>query len=300
LSSKALIRRFAPDVISLSRLRERVAEGRVRALAAFALSALLALSCTTIAPRSAARQPADAIGTDLTVRNIAPAAWVVTHEKPWPANSLVYRTGGNHIVLVGTPYTPEATDAVLTWIRQTFGADKPITAINPHFHFDAAGGNAALLRAKIAVYGSDATVRLMLERGEAMKQQIARALASEPEAAAYFSSLSLVPPDRVFPLNEAQTLSLGGETVEIFFPGAAHAPDNIVVYFPAARILFGGCMVRADGKLGNLADADVRSWPAAVRNLQRYNARLVVPGHGINFSPSMLRETEAAALAAQE
>jgi glyoxylase-like metal-dependent hydrolase (beta-lactamase superfamily II) len=93
-------------------------------------------------------------------------------------------------------------------------------------------------------------------------------------------------------------LSLGGETVEIFYPGPAHSPDNIVVYFPSAKLLFGGCMVRADGQLGNLTDADLKKWPESIRKLRKYDARLIVPGHGINFSPSMLEETEEAALAA--
>jgi hypothetical protein len=30
----------------------------------------------------------------------------------------------------------------------------------------------------------------------------------------------------------------------VFFPGAAHSADNVVVYFPKKRLLFGGCMIK--------------------------------------------------------
>ena len=31
--------------------------------------------------------------------------------------------------------------------------------------------------------------------------------------------------------------------VELFYPGAAHSTDNLVVYVPSANVLYGGCAV---------------------------------------------------------
>ncbi|MFT3740404.1 MAG: subclass B1 metallo-beta-lactamase [Breznakibacter sp.] len=72
--------------------------------------------------------------------------------------------------------------------------------------------------------------------------------------------------------------------VKCFYPGAGHTDDNIVVYLPSEKILFGGCLIKeaASASLGNLADADVRSWPLSLEKIrQKFSAAtVVVPGHG--------------------
>jgi len=84
-------------------------------------------------------------------------------------------------------------------------------------------------------------------------------------------------------------------SVEVFFPGAGHTQDNLVVWVPQHRTLFGGCIVKNahDRTLGNTADADLREWPASLRRLQtRYGqASLVVPGHGEPGGPELLQHT---------
>ena len=91
--------------------------------------------------------------------------------------------------------------------------------------------------------------------------------------------------------------------VEVFYPGAAHAPDNIVVWLPAAQILVGGCMVKAaDAKsLGYIGDADLVSWPDALdRVTGRYGpAKIVVPGHGDIADVGLIKHTKALLVAAQ-
>lgn len=234
---------------------------------------------------------------ELTRREILPDVWVVTHEKPWAANSLVYRTRGGDVVLVGTPYTPEATATLLDLVAAEFpGA--AVTAINPHFHYDAAGGNATLLERGVPVYGSEATAKLMASRGHTVNRETAAALDHDPARAEIFRTFEFIPPDHKFPLHETQRLKVGGETVEIFHPGPAHTPDNVVVWFPRQRVLFGGCMIRVGGRLGNLADADVGSWGDSAARLLRFKARYVIPGHGLDFSPSLIEETEKTARAA--
>src|SRR5690606_14098482 len=86
-----------------------------------------------------------------------------------------------------------------------------------------------------------------------------------------------------------------GVRIELFHPGAAHAPDNVVVWLPEARVLFGGCMVREADTMhpGNLSDADLDAWPGAMdRLVERYgSASIVVPGHGRPGGPELLRHT---------
>ena len=45
--------------------------------------------------------------------------------------------------------------------------------------------------------------------------------------------------------------------VLISYPGSAHSPDNISVWLPQRRILYAGCMARAEEGLGNVAGAEL-------------------------------------------
>lgn len=67
-------------------------------------------------------------------------------------------------------------------------------------------------------------------------------------------------------------------------PAAGHAPDNLMVWIPVQRVLFGGCAVRpgASTTLGKVAHADLAAWALALhRAADRYPAAdVVVPGHG--------------------
>ena len=232
------------------------------------------------------------VGTDLWIEPIQEGVYRVTHSYPWPANSLVVEMANSELLLVDTPYTPRATEELLDWVAAEFG-ERQITAINTGFHCDNLGGNGALIDHGIPVYGSDRTARLLAERGEASRQQTLKWLEA-PEFERYREAhrkLVFVPPTRRFELDKGLRLAFGEESVRVCFPGPSHAPDNVVVYFPARRLLFGGCMVLGAGKLGNIADADLLAWPQSVRNLLQFDAGTVVPGHGDRHEPILIHET---------
>ena len=70
--------------------------------------------------------------------------------------------------------------------------------------------------------------------------------------------------------------------VELFYPGAAHSTDNLVVYVPSANVLYGGCAVHelSSTSAGNVADADLAEWPTSVERIQKHypEAEVVIPG----------------------
>src|SRR5689334_21250974 len=66
---------------------------------------------------------------DLRVRGIAPGIYLVTHSRPWPSNSLIVSMPDRSLLLVDTPYTPEATRALLRWVR-SFWKGARIQAVN--------------------------------------------------------------------------------------------------------------------------------------------------------------------------
>lgn len=67
------------------------------------------------------------------------------------------------------------------------------------------------------------------------------------------------------------------------FSGEGHTADNIVVWFPKYKILYGGCLIKSTEAtdLGNLEDANVAAWKKTMKNLKKKykKAKYVIPGH---------------------
>jgi len=262
-------------------------------IAGIALLLPLAAGGTGAASRAVSPVPLRRVqlAPDLYLRQIGDGAYVITHVFPWPANSLLVEMADGTLVLAGTPYTPAATQTVLAWAAGQFGARRMV-AINTGYHVDNLGGNQALRAAGIAVYGSDLTVRLLQERGERSRRLTLQAIgdAGSPAYQAH-ASLKFEAPDHVFPLAEGLELIFGGDRVRAFFPGPSQAPDKVVVYFAARRLLFGSCMILAADRPGNTADADLQRWPEAIRKLAQFPVDVVVPGHGDRLDPGLIQHT---------
>ena len=253
-------------------------------LSRLALAATL-IGCAAAAP-PAVRPSADpiVIAHNLVALEVESGVFRVTHTlPPAPANSLVYVTEGGAVVLADTPWTPAATRELLAWVEVRFGGP-PALAILTHFHLDAAGGVGALREAGVRVVASRETASLLQERGESMRVSLA-------EGDAAFEGWSVGEAGELFDAAEGFRATVGGEAVQAIFPGAAHTRDNLVVYFPARRVLFGGCMVKGGDNLGNLVDADIAAYASSVARLEALGARLVVPGHGERLDLGQLAHT---------
>jgi len=233
------------------------------------------------------------ITPDMYVRHIQYGAFVFTHHFPWEANSLAV-VSEDHLVLVDSPYTPQVTQEILDWMATQVGA-KQTQAINTHFHLDNLGGNQYLIEQDIPVYGSDMTVQLLEERGQASLDQTVDWLRDEadPRYAEAFADLILVPPSVVFNIHNGLKLEFGGETLQVVYPGPGHSPDNVVVYFPDRKLLFGGCLIIGWDGIGNTSDADLQAWSGSVRPLAQFELGIVVPGHGERLDPELLDHTLA-------
>jgi metallo-beta-lactamase class B len=237
-------------------------------------------------------QPTVTLSPDLTLTEIEEDVFVVDHRYPWSANSLLVRVDFRTMVFVDTPYTPAATALVVEWVRDQYPGIG-IVEINTGFHIDNLGGNAYLREQGIPIYGSDKTLELLRTRAKASHDSMLRELMGKAQYN-YYKYLELTAPDNIFKLKTALSLSFGEETVKIIFPGASHAPDNICVYFPGRRLLFGGCMVKsAQAKtLGNTFDANITSWKSAVEILIReFDEVTVIPGHGTYGGTELLTHT---------
>ncbi len=273
-------------------------------LRVFALLLLASAAACSTAPEEGSAAPASSepafvaptiqLSEELAVREIRPGVHLVTHAFPWPANSLLVDMPDGRRLLVDTPYTPDATELLLSWADQTYGRRLTV-AIVTGFHVDNLGGNAALVGRAIPIHGARKTAELVATEGARMREQAASWLRA-PEMARYravHASADFVPPNRLYELGEGLLLDFGGEKVDVIFPGPTHTVDNVVVWFPERKLLFGGCMIVGGNKLGNTADADLASWPNAVRTLLGLGAETVVPGHGTRLDPGLLPHTIA-------
>ena len=230
------------------------------------------------------------IGRDLRVRHLpGTPAWLVNHAAPIPANSLVFVTADGTPVLADTPWTPTATQDLLDWVTVRFGRPPALATIS-HFHLDAAGGIGTLRAAGVPVVASTETARLLAARGDRMRAELAR------EHGRAFAGWVVAAPDVLFAPADGYAARIGGTEVRVVFPGHAHAPDNVVTWFPASGVLFGGCLVKGGPDLGYLGDANVPTYPAAVDRLLALRPRVVVPGHGARTDPEQLAHTRALAV----
>jgi metallo-beta-lactamase class B VIM len=174
------------------------------------------------------------------------------------------------LTLIDTAWGADKTRTLLQQITQTIGL--PVRrALVTHAHDDRVAGVDVLKAMGIPVFAHPETVKRAAAAGLPV-----------PDAPL---ALSLAP---------MGTTRLG--SLEITFPGAGHAPDNIVVWLRDRQLLFGGCLVRAlaDRAIPDVPDVSPASWPeTAARLVARYGdeARLVVPGHGRIGGAALLTHT---------
>lgn len=236
------------------------------------------------------------LSEELSIKKATNDVFIITHSFPWPANSMIVKCSGGNFIWVDTPYNNEATKQVFDWLQSNFGKIR-ITQINTGFHNDNLGGNGFLKQRGIDIYGSHLTVRLLNERVEQTRSQILKWLEKPKNKRFYKAHKTAVyiKPTKLFDLGNGPKLIIGGEKVEVYYPGPSHSIDNVVVYFPNKKLLFGGCMVKSikSKNLGFIGDSNIEQWPISLKKLlTRYrDAQIVVPGHGTSGSIDLISHT---------
>ncbi|HTN35867.1 MAG TPA: subclass B1 metallo-beta-lactamase [Arachidicoccus sp.] len=173
----------------------------------------------------------------------------------YPANGLFALTNKGAIIVDG-PWDPKDYQPLLDsiWLNHH---QKVILCLATHFHGDRTGALAYYRQKGIETYST--------------KQTDSLSIIHHMNRAAH-----LMPGDTTF--------QVGGFRLETYYPGPGHAPDNIVVWFPREKILYGGCLYKSidDHDLGNLSDANISAWPKTIRRVQmRFGKpRYMIVGHG--------------------
>jgi metallo-beta-lactamase class B len=187
---------------------------------------------------------------------------------PFPSNSM-YVVTRDGVVMIDTPWNAEETGPLLDSIERRHHKGV-VMCIVTHFHADRTAGLDVLKKKGIATYSTMRTWTLAHAR-------------NEREAAQHI-------------LHDT-TFKVGGVPFRTYYPGKGHTADNIVVWFPGARVLYGGCMVKSSeaAGMGNTADADLTRWPSSIRNVIRTfaNPRFIIPGHQSWAGTKALKHTLA-------
>jgi metallo-beta-lactamase class B len=183
-----------------------------------------------------------------------------------PANGLVYFTRDSAYI-VDTPWNDAQTRELIFWIRKNLDVNIAGVIVT-HSHNDCMGGLNEIHRRGIKTYSSELTSEIAARN-------------------------KLPVPENTF----GQILRLGTEGSEIVagYYGAGHTADNIVVWVPSEKILFGGCLVKTFGArdLGNISEADLDRWPHTLKKLLELypGAKVVIPGHGSHGGIELIRHT---------
>lgn len=213
--------------------------------------------------------------TDIQITKIDDSVWLHTSFYIYPngvkfsSNGLIIKEDQN-LTLIDTAWGELQTVNLLKAIELKIKL--PVTkALVTHAHSDRASGVDVLESKGIKVFSHPLTKQLTIEQG------------------------APVPDNVINELKEAGSLVKFG-SLEVFYPGAGHAMDNIMVWLPERKILFGGCAIRSlDSKsAGNIVHGDIDSWLKITKQLRsKYNdARIVVPGHGNIGRGELLGHTE--------
>ena len=171
------------------------------------------------------------------------------------SSNAMYLVTKNGVVLFDTPWKDPDYQPLLDSIR-TRHHKKILMCISTHFHDDRTGGIKYYASKGIKTYATHMTDSLCIVSGM--------------NRAEY-----LIPNDTVF--------HVGGYTFQTYYPGAGHTQDNIVIWFPKDKILYGGCFIKSagDDSLGNLSDSDVKAWASSLRRVQQKfpNPNYIIVGH---------------------
>jgi metallo-beta-lactamase class B len=182
------------------------------------------------------------------------------------ANGLVMIKNGSAL-MIDTPWNNELTEQLYNYLRDSLNCSVKNLIIG-HYHEDCMGGIDFLKTKGVNTISGKETKKRCIEH-------------------------KLTVADKTF----AKQLKLNFENTDIIcnYFGAGHTSDNIVVYIPEKKILFGGCLIKSkrSNNLGSITDAVIDEWDKTVEIVKaKYgNAEVIIPGHGRAGDNTLLDHT---------
>jgi len=220
----------------------------------------LAFVCFLLAFAPSAAAPA------VTLTHLTGGVYVAEDTFYARENSVVY-VGRDHVTVVGATWTPDTAKLLVAEIRKV--TDRPVTeVIDTNHDLDRAGGNAYFRSIGARIVAIDLTRDLLAKDGAASIVEMRKFSPDYPD-------VPIVLPDVTYPGD----FTLQDGAVRGLYLGPSHKPDDIFVYFPEEKVLYGGCVLKE--KLGNMAGADLVEYPKTLRKLKalHLDIRTIIGGH---------------------
>ncbi len=210
------------------------------------------------------------------MRRLAPGVYAVLgdtgrgSEGRANAGFVVTRAG---VVAIDAGASPREGERLLRTIRGI--TRQPVRfVVLTHHHPDHHFGSIAFRRAGAQVIAHPDRRTLASEGGDdALVSSWLRVVGLDAMRGFEFADT----PDRA--VERADTLRLGGRTIVIAHPGAAHTPGDLLVWLPAERVLFAGDILVEDG-VTMIVDGSTPALLEVLGTLERLDPRVVMPGHG--------------------
>ena len=212
------------------------------------------------------------VSKDIEVAQLSSHAYLYTTYSEVPrygrvaSNGLIFIEKGESL-LFNSPMDDSLTAHLIAWITDTLKVT--IVGFVPnHWHADGLGGLNYINNAGIPTYACNKTIEIAKSKNLPIPQ--------------YGFSDSLV-------------LRLGDQKAICKYFGPAHTADNIVIWIPSEKILFGGCMLKESKSesLGNTDDANLAQWPKTLTGVRTAysSAEIVIPGHGAVGGTDIIQHT---------
>lgn len=172
----------------------------------------------------------------------------------FPSNGM-YIVTEKGVVLIDTPWDTTQLQPLLDSIELRHHLPV-VLCISTHFHDDRTAGLTYFKSRGIKTFASRKTDSLCWVKKEKRPQ---------------------------FTFHRDTVFTIGQSTIQTFYPGPGHSEDNIIVWLPNEKIIYGGCFIKSTEAttLGNLSDANVKAWKTSLEGLiKKYpNYSMVIPGH---------------------
>ncbi len=246
---------------------------RPRLEASFATKILLLLGGMALLAGAALVSPLPAVKTVKVNERIyallGPTELPNAHNGGYMVNSTLI-LGDKGAILVDTGFS----DEIGAHIRKA--AEKltklPIThVVNTHHHGDHSLGNTEFPGAEII--SSENCRKLMIDTGA---DWIATA---ESMTGRKLPNTKAIPASRTYASQTRTAAEINGVKIEFWVPEAAHTRGDMLMWLPDDKVLIAGDVL-VNTVTPAFRDAEVRHWVQTLAEVQRFPARIIIPGHG--------------------
>ena len=213
-------------------------------------------------------KPSSYSSENLTIHRLTDHTYIHTSFIDYQGNKigckgLIY-INNNEAFILDSPTDDISSEELISWLQKVQKL-KITGVLATNFHLDCLGGFSTFYKYNIPTYGSELT------------KTLAEANGSETPRNTFKNELRFY-----------------DNKLKIKYLRAGHTKDNVVVYMPDEKVLFGGCLIKAlNTAKGNLYDANISEWSNTVRKIknQFVDAEYVIPGHGDSGDITLLDYT---------